>query len=252
MHVVICDENESVTEHIAQKLTEICRNRDTDLEVQVFHSLNALFFQMEDDIQDVDLMILEMDYTDDMTGVDVALRLRIMGYEKEIIFASHDKEQVFDSFDANPFHYIVKDETGEDKVDDILERVITKLEAGRREIISLTCAGERRNIPLRDIRYFEVDKRIIRVHYQEKEQFEFYSTIGKLENLLLGKGFVRVHRAFLVSLHHVAQLTAAELVMDTGDRIPLGRTYSKAVRDAFREYVAFQGGAGSSTAGNVN
>jgi len=150
----------------------------------------------------------------------------------EIIFETYDKEQVFDSFDANPFHYIVKGETQETKIEDILERAIIKLEGGRREIISLTCAGERRNIPIADLLYFEVDHRIIRAHYGRNETFEFYSTIGKLENLLPGKGFERAHRAFLVSLPHVAGFGGSEISMDNGDIIPLGRTYAKAFRQA--------------------
>ena len=232
MLAVICDEDKQVTERVREHLLDISRKRGVSLEVQDYHSADSLFFHMEDEIRDVDLMLLEMKYADDMNGVDIAMKLRIMGYEGEIIFETYDKEQVFDSFDANPFHYIVKGETQETKIEDILERAIIKLEGGRREIISLTCAGERRNIPIADLLYFEVDHRIIRAHYGRNETFEFYSTIGKLENLLLGKGFERAHRAFLVSLPHVAGFGGSEISMDNGDIIPLGRTYAKAFRQA--------------------
>ena len=49
--------------------------------------------------------------------------------------------------------------------------------------------GEYRNIPIQSIYYFEVFQRIITVHYDNNEQFEFYSSIGKLEITVLPKDF---------------------------------------------------------------
>ena len=96
--------------------------------------------------------------------------------------------------------------------------------------MSLSCAGETRNIPLTDILYFEVIRRIITVHYGS-EAFEFYSTMGKLENMLSQKGFVRIHRAFIVGHRHVASIKNNEVVMRDGTRLPVGRTYLKKLRE---------------------
>ncbi|MGI6737565.1 MAG: LytR/AlgR family response regulator transcription factor [Anaerovoracaceae bacterium] len=145
-----------------------------------------------------------------------------------------DQSRVFDSFDVQPFHYIIKNTTGWDKFEDILLRAKQRADDRSREMIALSCAGENRSIPLDSILYFEVVQRIIAVHYDE-EVFEFYSTIGKLENLLCRKGFLRVHRAYLVSRAHIAAAKSTELKMDNGDLIPIGRTYARTVKETLQK-----------------
>ena len=107
------------------------------------------------------------------------------------------------------------------------------MDAREEEILTLTCAGETRSIPLNNIHYFEVVQRIITVHYGG-ETFEFYSTMGKLENLLTKKGFARIHRAYIAALRHIASMKNNEVVMRDGTRLPVGRTYSKSLRKKMR------------------
>lgn len=92
-----------------------------------------------------------------------------------------------------------------------------------------TCAGESRNVPLEDIQYFEVKHNIITVYYQ-KEKFEFYSTIGKLEDQLQKKGFIRIHRSFMVAKKFIRQASYTELELTNGTLLPVGQVHAKQLR----------------------
>ena len=97
-----------------------------------------------------------------------------------------------------------------------------------------TGIGEYRNIAINDIKYFEVRGKIITVYYGSKS-FEFISTIGKLENLLFAKGFLRVHRSFLVSLQHIKNFTYEEITLIDNTEIPVGRKYYSGLKEAMKE-----------------
>ena len=78
---------------------------------------------------------------------------------------------------------------------------------------------------LSDINYFEVQNRIITVHY-ESGSFEFYSTMSKIEESLFGKGFVRIHRAYLVARRYIQTITSGEVKLLNGVSLPVGGRYS--------------------------
>lgn len=79
--------------------------------------------------------------------------------------------------------------------------------------------GEYRNIPIQSIYYFEVFQRIITVHYDNNEQFEFYSSIGKLEITVLPKGFLRIHRSYIVSVPQIKTFNSTSLTFQTPENV---------------------------------
>ena len=88
----------------------------------------------------------------------------------------------------------------------------------------LSCAGEQRKIIISHIYYFEVFNRIVKVHYRDGT-FEFYSTLSKLEDSLARRGFVRVHRAYLVSERFISKINRREIALTDGTKIPIGGKY---------------------------
>ena len=113
-----------------------------------------------------------------------------------------------------------------DKFATVLEGAMLRARDAKRERLTLACAGDVRNIPIDEIVYFEVSDRIVEVHYSG-EVFEFYSTLDKIENQLYGRNFIRSHKSFLVNAEHIDIVRGNEIVMDSGDIIPIGSKYAK-------------------------
>lgn len=79
----------------------------------------------------------------------------------------------------------------------------------------------------------------VRLHVQENSYLH-RAPIGEIENQLDPSRFLRVHRSHIVRVDHVAAIRrtvhgAGELVLRNGQRVPLGRKYS---RDARRRLMA--------------
>ena len=77
---------------------------------------------------------------------------------------------------------------------------------------------------MEDIRYFEIQQRIVTVVYA-KERFEFYSTMMRLEEQLFNRGFVRTHKSFLVNKRYIHSIDSARVLLDSGEDLPVGKRY---------------------------
>ncbi|MGI6257570.1 MAG: LytR/AlgR family response regulator transcription factor [Anaerovoracaceae bacterium] len=229
MHIIICDDDQSIIREYTNLLEKLDKKYDLQLKVSGYISGEKLLFELPENPNAVDLIYMDIHFGNKMNGMETAKTLRDSGYANEIVFLTVDRGRVFESFDVDPLHYFIKEDIGTEKFEEVLLKAKKRVDARQEEVLTLTCAGETRNIPLKNIHYFEVVQRIITVHY-EGETFEFYSTMGKLENLLTKKGFVRIHRAYIAAFRQIASMKNNEVVMRDGTRLPVGRTYSKSLR----------------------
>ena len=51
---------------------------------------------------------------------------------------------------------------------------------------------------------------------QKEKCYQFYASIGKLERELTPKGFLRVHKSFLVNVMHIQKYQCQSVLLDNG------------------------------------
>jgi hypothetical protein len=233
MRVVICDDNPIERKNLLEITTHISKSEGLDTEFEVFESAKQMLFEVEDKLELIDVMFLDINMPG-IDGMEAASKLRSNGYIGEIVFTTVSKNHMLGAFDVRAFNYIVKGETDGAKTVKIIKDVFKTASEKSKEYMLFTGIGEYRNIAINDIKYFEVRGKIITVYYGSKS-FEFISTIGKLENLLFTKGFLRVHRSFLVSLQHIKNFTYEEITLIDNTEIPVGRKYYSGLKEAMKE-----------------
>lgn len=172
--------------------------------------------------EDTDIFLIGMNSNFD--GIGIAKSIRKAGLNSVIVFFTRFKDAVFDAFDVEALHYLVIGEISTAKFDEVFRKAVSIAESRTQASIVLSCAGEQRRIIISHIYYFEVFNRIVKVHYREGT-FEFYSTLSRLEDSLVRRGFVRVHRAFLVSERYIAISKRNEITLIDGTKIPVGGRY---------------------------
>ena len=228
MRLAICDDEPRVLADYQGILATISEKLGVSATIDVFHSGKELMFALEGTGDPIDILFLDVNMPE-LTGVELARWMRERDVPCEIIFLTVSQVHMLHAFDVGAFHYVVKEKTPANKFEDIVARAFEKVGQKKQEVITVSCAGESRRIPLADITYFEVQNYIIIVHYADTS-FEFYSTLSKIENTLLGRGFARTHRSYLVNLAHMRTLMRQELVLDNGTHIPVGRKYTEELR----------------------
>lgn len=237
MRIAICDDDKIEQEHCLQQLKQLAVKHQLEVEFELYKSGREILFHLEDVKKYADIIYLDMSM-EGMTGDEVAHRLRERGCTSELIFFTVSKEYYSSAFDVGAFHYVIKGATPGFKFEEIFLRAVHIVQEKQKAYIMCAGAGEYRNIDIQVIRYFQVVKRIMTVYYGQQEEFSFYSTIGKVENRLTDYDFVRVHRAYLVSLKWIRSVAYQEVVLRTGEVLPVGRSYYKDLKKAMDEYSA--------------
>ncbi len=221
MKIAICDDNPQYVQQHTKKINAMAQRHGLTVTIDQYANGEQLLFAQEDAATRADIIFLDIRMPG-RDGVDIAHALREMKQDGEIIFFTHSTDNMLDAFDVDALHYIVKEQTSDEKIEEIFLRAIHRAEQKHQETIVLTCAGESRSVPVSQILYFESIRHVIQVHYAS-EVFEFYSTLGKIEELLFGHGFVRIHRSFLVSLRHAASLASYTLTLTNGEQLPVAK-----------------------------
>ena len=230
MNVVICDDEPQVLEKLEAVIKEICSRNDVPLKLSQYPSGDHLLFDTDEIIRDTDILLLDvmMPGTD---GIETARRLRKYGYEGELIYLSASREAVFQAFDVRANNYILKTAATRERIEEVFLNAVHLSAEKQDEYLLLTGVGEYRNVPVSRIRYFEVNGRIVTVFYDDTS-FEFVSTIGKLENTLFQRGFLRISRSCIASLRHIESFSYENVVTTRGEKLPVGRKYYKALKNA--------------------
>ena len=236
MKIAICDDNPQYLRQYTAMLSAMGQKHGLTPTIDQYAGGEQLLFAQEDAAARADIIFLDI-FMPGRNGVDVARELRRMQQDAEIIFFTHSTDNMLDAFDVDALHYIVKEQTSDEKIEEIFLRAVQRVEQKHQETIVLTCAGESRSVPVGQILYFESLRHVIHVHYAS-EVFEFYSTLGKIEELLLGRGFVRIHRSFLVSLRHAASLANYTLTLSSGEQLPVAKGNYRELKEKMTPAIA--------------
>lgn len=223
MRVVICLPDSEDREFCTKRINELAKIEGLSLTVDKVNitEIGDNFFSQAD-FGDVDIIYIGVNRNYD--GIGIAKSIRKAGLNTVIVFFTRYTDAVFDAFDVEALNYLVLGKIGVTKFDEVFRKAVSKAEIRTQESIVLSCAGEQRRIIISQIYYFEVFNRIVTVHYRDGT-FEFYSTLSKLEDSLTRRGFIRVHRAYLVSKRFIATFKRNEITLINGTVIPVGGKY---------------------------
>lgn len=175
-----------------------------------------------------------------MDGMETARRCRRMAFDRMLVFFSSSRDYVFDAYDVEAFHYLVKP-VDEGKLRHVLGRAVERERQLFREYIVVSRERQVRKLFLDSVRYFEIRGRQIEVH-EEQGVFTWYEQIGALEKQLEGKGFFRCHKSYLINLGHVEVYNRQEAVLDNGERILIARRRYEQFCQEMVAYVRKNGG----------
>lgn len=234
--IYLCDDNEILLQKYQKKISEYAAANQLQLSMRTFTSGEQLLFYMEDKTSEPDIIYLDI-LMGELNGIETAKKLRNYGYQAGIIFLTSSEEYVFESFDVDPLHYILKDDPNVGKFEEVLTRAISVVSKKKKDVLICTSGSVTKQIPIHTISHFEVRNRIVTVYF-DRTSFDFYSTIEKLEQDLIGKGFVRCHRAFVVSLKHIDEISKESVKTIEGNIVPIGPSYLKKLKLEFSDSLA--------------
>ena len=132
----------------------------------------------------------------------------------------------------------IKGDTSSSKFERAFLRAVELSTQKDDELFSFEFDGKTSVVPIRDISYFEIYRRLVTLHCEDGKSVEFYASMSQLESKLSAHDFVRIHRSFLVHLPYISMFRQRELLLKTGEVIPIGSTYISSLKETFSEYIS--------------
>lgn len=230
LNIAICDDNIHTTGKMDMLIQKIAKRNFNIPEIEVFWNGESLLYAVKSGhCFDIIYLDIEMGGED---GISVAKKIREYDKNVRIIYVTSHENYVLESFSVRPFRYLVKP-VSEQQMEDCFRAVCEDISC---EDFYFRYSYQRvnRKILLRDILYFESNKRKIFV-VTEKETFELYGKLKEIENSLKAYrvSFLRVHQSFLVNYKHVSGLAYDFVVMDNGKKISISEDRRKTISEQY-------------------
>lgn len=212
-------------------------------------SENLEGFYKELQLDEVDCVFLDIELGMN-NGLDLARQLMRNEQRPEIIFATAYDDYALQAFEVNAFDYILKPFEAQ-RVQIAVEKLIAKKRAAQVKTLEEIKVSQLDKL---DKLTVYINDRILLIKVQDilyctsedsktvvvTEQGRFFASesLASLEKRLTLKGFVRVHRAYIVNLEHIVELepwsnSKYNLILYNRHSIPVSRLYMKDVRKIF-------------------
>lgn len=233
MNIFICDDQPEFTAEFERQLNEYFTSRN--LLYRLFSytkGTDVLNAEVYPHIIFLDIKMAGL------SGMETARQIRKNNTHSKIIFLTAYKQYVFQSFDVDASHYLIKP-IAPQKLHAVLDHVIMQLNPPAMQFLTVQSGQDIIRLPYFDILFMEVQNRKITVHTQT-ENIVFY---GKLESLEKGlpTQFFRCHRSFIANMDFIMRFNKSDLFFTNGEIIPISKRKYEKFTMAFMEYIQGEG-----------
>lgn len=172
-----------------------------------------------------------------LNGLALAERIRARGEEAEILFLTTSREYALDAFNVDACGYLVKP-VNQKKFDKILLKAARRLAQPEDEYLLLKTREGLRKILLRELVAVESFRHNQVCTLTDGSTITGIDTLTSImERLSQDPRFFSPHRAYIVNLKHIMALNSADVLMSTGQNIPVARANLNALKKAYADYI---------------
>lgn len=231
MKIGICDDEKDIREMLQDKVQNLYPKAD----ILLYASGEEV---LAGEMPDILLLDIQMQ---GKSGIETAEELRLTDEQLIIIFVTAMEDYVFQAFDVDAFHYLVKPFSDE-KFSEVLQKAARQFadrenkEFGytkkERANLLITTGGKHITVNFEDIVYAEVFDRKVIIHTMN-EDIEYYGKLKDLEEKA-GDDFYRPHRAYLVNFRFIRKYNATAIYLEKGQALMAKQNYQGFVKSYLR------------------
>ena len=231
MKIGICDDEKEIREMLQDKV----RNLYPKADILLYASGEEL---LVGEFPDILLLDIQMQ---GKSGMETARELRLTDRHIIIIFVTAIEDYVFQAFDVDALHYLVKP-FSDAKFSEVLHKAVGQYEDRRKEesanatidkpSLLITTGGTHITVNYEDIVYAEVFDRKVIIHTMDSD-IEYYGKLKELQEKA-GEGFYRPHRAYLVNFNFIKKYDAKIIYMKKGQALIAKQNYQGFVKSYLR------------------
>lgn len=238
--VLICDNDLAFLEKMRTFVDVFFRSKNIKVKLYAYSDAQKISPQI---YKSVDIALLDVDFEhESYNGLDIARSLRAYRKDSIIIFVTNFIEYAPEGYEVQAFRYILKRQLGSDLIR-YLTLAISQLKSVR-DTIKFQINGEIFDVPLVDILYLEVCQHNVTIFLKTDHSskphkaYSFYATLTDLEAQLSNRGFLRIHKSYLVNMLHITKFQCREVSLDNGTTL---RVSEKNYAENKKKYLLWKG-----------
>ncbi len=228
--IAIVDDSVKDADFVRGILNGWADQRQADIREEVFPSAESFLFRYAED-KDWDILLLDIEMGA-MDGITLAKKVRQNNESVQMVFITGFADYISEGYEVAALHYLMKP-VKQDKLFAVLDRAVASIQKTER-VILLPAGGEMLRLPISQVQYVEAFSHTVAI-VTGADTIQVKMPISEIEKML-GEGFIRCHRSYLVGLKHIARLSKTEVILDSGKALPLSRGAAVTVHKAFISY----------------
>lgn len=240
MNIVICDDDKTFTKDLLNLIKNILTKQSLSASYYIFHSGIDFLKWCESDLDIgasyINFLFIDMQMPC-INGLDTLKKFREFNKDCITLIVSNYKSYVFDSFEVDPFDFILKplDSTQ-------FEKSFTRgLEKYKKIYKKVLLYGNKRHIILSYNELISIESQgknlLIRTESEE------YTVVGKLSDFeikLKPFGFLRSHKSFLINMDKVIYYENNQFILVNGCIADISQRRRKEIITEFNRYILCQ------------
>lgn len=229
--VVICDDEKGFVDKLEALLEQYIHEHDIRMEVKKYYDADSFLKQVDGNnhIIFLDINLGKMD------GIEIAKELRKRKINSIIIYISAYIEMAPMGYEVKAFRYILKNDlerVWEYTMADAMKEIVR-----RNRNYEIKTQGKSESIKIDEIIYFASFKRYVEI-YTKNSTYKQYRRMVDLGLELEEKGFIRIHKSYLVNMRYIKCLKNREVYLKNGSVLPCSKPEYQKLK---QKYILWKG-----------
>lgn len=232
IRVAICDDEKIFLDYYVKIINNIKKLYSYNIEIFKFNSGEELLNFININEMKFNIIFLDI-IMEKINGVETAKKIRQIDKITEIIFLTNSKDYALEGYEVKAYNYIVKSsEFMEEKIYESIRDLYSRVN----DFIVINNKSVIERIETKEIVYIESNKRKIIFNTTECK-YEMYEKLDNIYADLKQRGFIKVHRSYIVNREFIKKIEAKDIITTTGEIIPISRSKFDEVKLSFIEYL---------------
>ena len=217
IYVAVVDDEEVMANIISNRVREYLHNQIIAFDLTTYTD-GASFLQQCKSTH-FDLIFLDIDMPD-ITGLDIAHKIRMKQSHTEMIFITNKDDLVYDTIRYTPLRFIRKSRL-DLEFEESIASFLVKLQNQKAAVLFSTDQGKR-PVNVITVMYIDVQSHKLTIHLPD-EVLTANGNLSDVEKLIKNYGFIRIHNSYLVNFRYISLINQKSVILDNEAVLPLSR-----------------------------
>ena len=232
LNIAVCDDEKLSVDKLVFKINEYCNTNDIAHSVYTYNSGEEL---LSSNIDALDIIFLDVDMGA-TNGIETAKEIRKSNKDVIIVYVSGYVQYAPAGYQVKAFAYMLKNDIDvlfNSVMDDVLEEMNYK-----QNVFKIKEKEKSISLALNDIVFIESFNKTVDIHITSGDKYTEKAQINDIYNELKSKGFLQIHKSYIVNMQHVMKIKNYIVTLSNGRELMASQRRWK---DIMAEYLEWKG-----------